>query len=84
MNKSRDGFGIVFGTFLNAARGLLHVLGVVVRLVQDTFLRQPSPRNIAYKLNNPALVDPSDGQSKGILRLLGNHVRENFKQYCHP
>ncbi|XP_046632199.1 uncharacterized protein LOC124311872 [Daphnia pulicaria] len=44
----------------------------VLHLIKNAYLRQPAPRNIPYNLNYPELVDPSDGQSKAILRLLRN------------
>ncbi|XP_046452745.1 uncharacterized protein LOC124200519 [Daphnia pulex] len=50
----------------------------VIRLIQNTFLRQPSSIHIPYNLNYPEKSDPSDGQSKGILRLLRNQTNGFF------
>jgi hypothetical protein len=50
----------------------------VIYLIKNTYIRQPSSRNLPYKLNFPEIMDPSDGQSKGILRILRNQVIETF------
>ncbi len=56
----------------------------VLHLIKKLYLRQPTPRNQSYLLNNGALADPSDGQSKGILRILRNQVnkKELSKNIC--
>lgn len=46
----------------------------VLKLIRNNYLQQPVPRSIPYNLNYPEIDDPSDGQSKGILRLLRNQV----------
>lgn len=46
----------------------------VLHLIRKKYIRQPAPVDLPYHLNNPRLVDPSDGQSKGILALLRNQV----------
>ncbi len=46
----------------------------ILQLIKDNYLREPVPRNYSYYLNNPKILDPSDGQSMGILRILRNQV----------
>ncbi|XP_045034690.1 uncharacterized protein LOC116933298 isoform X3 [Daphnia magna] len=46
----------------------------VIRLIRDHYLHHPAPRDLPYHLNKPEILDPSDGQSKGILHFLRNQV----------
>jgi hypothetical protein len=47
----------------------------VLRLIKNQYLQQTTLRSKPYWLNNKVLADPSDGQSKGILRILRNQVK---------
>ena len=56
----------------------------VIHLIRKQYLRQPAPRSQPYLhlLNNgDVLDDPSDGQSKGILRILRNQVKKSLNCY---
>ena len=46
----------------------------VIDLIRRFYLYPPTPRDVPYQLDNPDVVDPSDGKSKAILRLLGHQV----------
>jgi hypothetical protein len=46
----------------------------VIQLIQQKYLRQPSPKTLPYQLGDPQIVDTSDGQAQGILRILRNQV----------
>jgi hypothetical protein len=47
----------------------------VVKLIRQHYLQKPALRDLNYNLNNPdPMFDPSDGQSKAILRILRNQV----------
>jgi hypothetical protein len=46
----------------------------VIRLIRDQYLRQPAPRDQPYQLDHPNKKDPSDGQSKDIIKILKNKV----------
>ena len=48
----------------------------VIRLIRESYLRQPAPKNVPYNMNHSETIDPSDGQSKEILRLLHNQVNK--------
>ncbi|KAI9562622.1 hypothetical protein GHT06_010076 [Daphnia sinensis] len=50
----------------------------VVQLIRKNYLVQPAPQNVPYQLGNPLLLDPSDGQAKGILRILRNQTNGFF------
>lgn len=44
----------------------------VIRLIRDNYIGQPAPKNVPYQMDHPETIDPSDGQSKEILRILKN------------
>ncbi|KAK4006391.1 hypothetical protein OUZ56_011544 [Daphnia magna] len=44
----------------------------VISLIRQKYLRQPAEKDLPYQLNHPEVTDPSDGQSKAILRILQN------------
>ncbi len=46
----------------------------VIRLIRDNYIGQPAPKNVPYQMDHPETIDPSDGQSKEILRILKNLV----------
>ncbi|XP_046641070.1 protein Star-like [Daphnia pulicaria] len=50
----------------------------VIRLIRESYLRQPAPKNVPYNMNHSETIDPSDGQSKEILRLLHNQTNGFF------
>nr|CAH0102185.1 unnamed protein product [Daphnia galeata] len=50
----------------------------VIRLIRNNYLRKPAPRDLPYQLDKPTLIDPSDGQSQAILRLLRNQTNGFF------
>ncbi|XP_045034687.1 uncharacterized protein LOC116933298 isoform X1 [Daphnia magna] len=50
----------------------------VIRLIRDHYLHHPAPRDLPYHLNKPEILDPSDGQSKGILHFLRNQTNGFF------
>lgn len=50
----------------------------VLDLIKENYLRQPASKNQPYHLNDEELADPSDGQSKGILRILQNMVNIHY------
>ncbi|XP_057380610.1 uncharacterized protein LOC130703006 [Daphnia carinata] len=50
----------------------------LIRLIRDHYLHPPAPRSLPYHLDYPEILDPSDGQSKGILRLLRNQTNGFF------
>ncbi|XP_046632872.1 uncharacterized protein LOC124312410 [Daphnia pulicaria] len=53
----------------------------VIRLIRDQYLRQPAPRDQPYQLDHPNKKDPSDGQSKDIIKILKNKT-EGFFVEC--
>nr|CAH0102662.1 unnamed protein product [Daphnia galeata] len=50
----------------------------VIRLIRENYLRLPAPKSLPYNFNHSETVDPSDGQSKEILRLLQNQTNGFF------
>jgi hypothetical protein len=50
----------------------------VIRLIRENYLRHPAPKNVPYNMNDPETIDPSDGQSFEILRLLHNQVKKDL------
>ncbi|XP_046638252.1 uncharacterized protein LOC124316381 [Daphnia pulicaria] len=50
----------------------------VIRLIRNNYLRLPAPNSLPYQLDNPAVIDPSDGQSKDILGILANQTSGFF------
>ncbi|KZS20615.1 Uncharacterized protein APZ42_012646, partial [Daphnia magna] len=50
----------------------------VIRLIRDHYLHHPAPRSLPYHLDYPEILDPSDGQSKGVLQLLQNQTNGFF------
>lgn len=50
----------------------------VIDLIRKKFLRPPARRNLPYQMSQPSLLDPSDGQSQAILRLLRNQTNGFF------
>ncbi|XP_057367395.1 uncharacterized protein LOC130688432 [Daphnia carinata] len=50
----------------------------VVQLIRKNYLVRPAPKSVPYQLGNPLLLDPSDGQAKGILRILRNQTNGFF------
>lgn len=52
----------------------------VIDIIRNNYLQRPTNRSVPYKLSNPQILDPSDGQSRAVLRLLRNQVSvcENY------
>jgi hypothetical protein len=46
----------------------------VVYLIRRNYLQKPTSLNVPYNLSKPKIINPSDGQSQAILRLLRNQV----------
>jgi hypothetical protein len=46
----------------------------VLNLIRNDYLRLPAPNNLPYRMDHPEVMDPSDGQSEAILKILQNKV----------
>ena len=46
----------------------------VINLLRSNYLRLPAPNNLPYQMDHPEVMDPSDGQSKVILKMLQRKV----------
>ncbi len=46
----------------------------VIRLIKNYYLNQPAPKSLPYNLDHLEVIDPSDGQSQAILKILQNKV----------
>uniref|UniRef100_A0A0N8DYR3 Uncharacterized protein n=1 Tax=Daphnia magna TaxID=35525 RepID=A0A0N8DYR3_9CRUS len=50
----------------------------VIQLIRRDYLRPPASKSLAYQMDHPESIDPSDGQSKAILKILQNKRRGFF------
>ncbi|XP_057372133.1 protein Star-like isoform X2 [Daphnia carinata] len=50
----------------------------VIQLIRRDYLHPPASKSLAYQMDHPDSVDPSDGQSKVILKILQNKRRGFF------
>ena len=46
----------------------------VLNLIRNDYLQLPAPNNLPYRMDHPEVMDPSDGQSEAILKILQNKV----------
>ncbi len=46
----------------------------VINLLRSNYLRLPAPNNLPYRMDRPEVMDPSDGQSEAILKMLQRKV----------
>nr|CAH0107082.1 unnamed protein product [Daphnia galeata] len=50
----------------------------VIRLIRRNYLLQPAPISNPYRMDHPEVIDPSDGQSQAILKILQNKTNGFF------
>ncbi|KAI9559231.1 hypothetical protein GHT06_016020 [Daphnia sinensis] len=50
----------------------------VIQLIRRYYLHQPASKSFPYQMDHPEIIDPSDGQSKVILKILQKKRRGFF------